>query len=206
MIALNNIMPGYKINEYLLVLNPHEELRHKIHKVQEKFALDYQNATALNIMPNIPLVKFVQYEMMESKFMQKINTLAMGFKPIKVELKDYGSFPSHTIFIHVSNGTAITNMVKEIRKDSGRLFKLNEENKPYFFNEPYIPIGRKLLQWQYEKAWNDYSHRHFTGKFIADSMLLLKRPIGEKKYRILPRIEFKNLYIPQISQGNLFAS
>jgi 2'-5' RNA ligase len=199
-------MPGYRINEYLLILNPHEELRNRIHKVQEKFAADYQTTAALNIMPNIPLVKFVQYEMMESKFMQKINNLAMTFKPIKVELKDYGSFPSHTIFIHVSNSSAITNMVKEIRKDSGRLFKLNEDNKPYFFNEPFIPIGRKLLPWQYEKAWNDYSHRHFTGKFIADSMLLLRRSIGDKKYMILSGIEFQNLYIPQTLQGNLFTT
>ncbi|MES2429293.1 MAG: 2'-5' RNA ligase family protein [Bacteroidota bacterium] len=206
MSTFDNTIPGYKINEYILVLNPHEELRYKIHKVQDQFAKDYESTTALNIKPNIPLVKFFQYEMMESKFLQKINSLALTFKPIKVELKDYSSFPSHTIFIHVSNSSMITKMVKEIRKDSGRLFKLNEDNKPHFFNEPFIPIGIKLLPWQYEKAWNEYSHRHFTGRFIADSMLLLKRPVGDKRYQILSRIEFQNLLIPQTQQGDLFAS
>ena len=31
-------LPGYKVNEYLLVLNPHEELRNKIKEVKERIS------------------------------------------------------------------------------------------------------------------------------------------------------------------------
>jgi len=81
--------------------------------------------------------------------------------------------------------------------------KLNDDNKPHFILEPHLTIARKLLPWQYEKGWLEYSHRHFTGRFIADAMLLLKRPVGELKYEIARRFEFQNLPVG-IKQGDLF--
>jgi len=197
-------LPGYRINEYLLVLNPHEELRNKIRKVQQHFSEEYKTTSALSIKPNIPLVRFTQYEMLEERILSKLKTLAMTSQPFKMELKDYGSFPSHTIFIHVSNGIPVTNLVKNIRSEAGRLMKFDEENKPLFFLEPFIPVGRKLAPWQYEKGWNEYSHKHFTGAFVADSMLLLKRHLGDKGYQIAERLEFQNLLVTTIQQGELF--
>ena len=52
-------------------------------------------------------------------------------------------------------------------------------------------------------GWLEYSHRQFTGRFIADAMLLLKRSVGEKKYEIAGRFEFENLPV-NTSQGELF--
>ena len=70
--------------------------------------------------------------------------------------------------------------------------------------EPHLAIARRLLPWQYEKGWLEYSHKHFTGRFIADALLLLKRPIGELKYAIAQRFEFQNLQVSTV-QGELFA-
>ena len=80
---------------------------------------------------------------------------------------------------------------------------LNKDNKPHFIDDPHITIARKLLPWQYEKGWLDYSHRHFTGRFIADAMLLLKRRVGNKAYQIVQRFEFMNLPVTT-KQGDLF--
>jgi len=48
----------------------------------------------------------------------------------------------------------------------------------------------------------EYSKRIY-GRFIADSMLLLKRPVGEGKYQIAKRLNFKNLPVVT-KQGELF--
>ena len=40
--------------------------------------------------------------MMEERIINRFKTVAMGFYPFKVELKDFGSFPSHTIYINVT--------------------------------------------------------------------------------------------------------
>ena len=95
-------------------------------------------------------------------------------------------------------------MVKEIRSEAQRLMKLNDDNKPHFIMEPHLTIARRLQPWQYEKGWLEYSHRHFTGRFIADAMLLLKRQVGEGRYQIAGRFEFQNLPV-NTKQGELFS-
>jgi 2'-5' RNA ligase len=205
-------IPGYRVYEYLLVLNPHEELRNKIMKVKQNFCDVYKVSAVQKPFgsgkPHITLANFLQYELMEERLMSRLNMIALGFHPIKVELRDYGSFPSHTIYINVVSKLPVQLLVKTIRTDAQRLMKLNDDNKPHFILEPHITIARKLLPWQYEKGWLEYSHKQFTGRFIADSMLLLKRPVGEPdhyrmKYQIVKRFEFQNLAVTT-RQGELF--
>ncbi|MBS1509777.1 MAG: 2'-5' RNA ligase family protein [Bacteroidetes bacterium] len=200
---LTQAIPGYRVYEYLLVLNPHEELRQKIMHVKNEFYEKYQAETARWGKPHITLVNFVQYGLMEDRIINHLKTIAMGFHPVKVELKDYGSFPSHTIYINITSKLPIQSLVKQVRTETQRLMKLNEDNKPHFILEPHLTIARKLQPWQYEKGWLEYSHRHFTGRFIADAMLLLKRPAGELKYEIIQRFEFQNLPVA-VKQGDLF--
>ena len=200
--AINSI-PGYRVYEYLLVLSPHEELWDRIMKVKEEFAQQYKSEHARWGKPHITLVNFVQYAMMEERILNRLRTVAMGFPPFKTELKDFGSFPTHTIYINVTSKLPVQNLVKAIRADGQRLMKLNEDNKPHFIMEPHLTIARKLKPWQYEKGWLEYSNKHFTGRFIADGMTLLRRPVGEMKYQLIEKFEFQNL--PVITkQGELF--
>ena len=205
--VLENIPPAYiktlRMNEYLLVLNPNEELRSRIMKVKQDFADKFEATTAKFLRPHVTLVNFISWDMMEEKMAQRIKHIAMGTTPFKVELKDYGSFPSHTIYLDITTKVPIVNLVKEL-KSVQRLMKADPAHEPHFINDPYIAIARKLLPWQYEKGWLEYSHKHFTGKFIADSMLLLKRPVGSKSYQIAERFEFQNLPVAT-RQASLFA-
>ena len=196
-------IPGYRIYEYLLVLSPHEELWNRIMKVKEDFAQEYKSDHARWGKPHITLVNFLQYVMMEERVVNRLHTVAMGFPPFKVELKEFGSFPSHTIYINVNSKLPVQNLVKEIRTDGQRLMKLNDDNKPHFIMEPHLTIARKLKPWQYEKGWLEYSNKHFSGRFIADGMTLLRRPEGEMKYQLVQKFEFQNLPVAT-KQGELF--
>jgi 2'-5' RNA ligase len=200
-------------NEYLLILNPHEELRNKVQQVKKEFYETYHDAsrygasrgapTALGGKPHVTMVRFTQLALMEERIVQRLRTIAMGYCPFKVELKDFGSFPSHSIFINVTSRLPIRGLVNEI-KDIQRLMKLDKDHKPHFIDEPYLPIARKLLPWQYEKGWLEYSNKSFTGRFVADAMLLLKRREGEMAWQIAERFAFQNLPVA-IRQGQLFA-
>lgn len=205
-------LPGYRYNEYLLVLSPHEDLMEKIRQIKADFNGKYKiegRATT----PHITLANFIQFEMREERLVNHLKTIAMGYHAFKVELRDYGSFPSHTIFINIESKQQVQNLGKELRS-ARQIMTLNKDNKPHFINEPHLTIARKLLPWQYEQGWLEYSNRNFTGRFIADSMLLLKRRIGEKniekdagrpfvKYQIVRRFDFMNLPVAT-TQGKLF--
>ena len=194
-------LPGYRVYEYLLVLTPHEELRNKVTQVRKAFQDAYQSSAGGH--PQVLMVNFLQYEMMEERLINRLKVVGMSYPPFKVELKDFGSFPSHTIYINVTSKVPVQGLVKEIRSEAQRLMKLNDENKPHFILEPHLTIARKLKPWQYEKGWLEYSNKNFTGRFIADSMALLKRPVGEKKYTTVMRFALQNLPV-STKQGELF--
>lgn len=197
-------IPGYRVNEYLLVLTPHEELKNRIKKISQDFNEKYKTEILFYTNPQIVLASFTQHAMMEERLVNRLKLVAMAQTPFKVDLKDFGSFPSHTIYINVLSKPAIHSIVRQIRSDSQKLMKLNEENKPYFITEPHLTIARKLKPWQYEKGWLEYSHKNFSGRFIADSMSLLRRSEGEPRYQLMQRFAFENMPV-SIKQGELFA-
>jgi 2'-5' RNA ligase len=205
---IKDFLPGYNVNEYLLVLSPHKELWDKIMKVKEEFGETYKSDNAKRGKPHVPLANFIQYAMMEERIINRLQNIAMAYYPFKVELKDFGSFPAHTIYINVTSKLPVQGLVKMVRTETQRLMKLNDDNKPHFILEPHLTIARRLEPWQYEKGWLEYSNKSFTGRFIANSMMLLKRPLGESdsyrmKYQQVRRFEFQNLPV-LTKQGVLF--
>ena len=194
----NNQLPA----EYLLVLQPHEALWNEIKFIKEKFATDFDCAMARIGLPHITLVRFKQYQAAEVRIRQALRNSIKTLQPFKIEMKDFGSFPSHTIYINIVSKVQIVNTVKVVRQGQ-RFMKMDKDNKPHFITEPHLTIARKLLPWQYEKGWLEYSHKDFHGRFIADHALLLKRRQGEK-YRPVEKFVFQNEKEEEIVQGDLF--
>src|SRR5688572_22129297 len=96
-------IPGYRAYDYLVVLSPHPELWNRVMKVKEEFADQFKCEQAKWGKPYVALVSFTQHAMMEERILNNLRLVAMGFPPFKVELKNYGSFPSHTIYINVTS-------------------------------------------------------------------------------------------------------
>jgi 2'-5' RNA ligase len=194
-------LPGYRMCEYLLVLHPHEELRNKIYNIKKEFAEKYEAPSAEWSKPHISLVKFKRLQMMEERIVNRLKMIAMAMPAFKVELKDFGSFPSHTIYINVETKIAIQLLVKHLK--TAQSLMRTKEVKPHFIDNSHITIARQLLPWQYEKGWLEYSNKHFSGRFIAKDMLLLKRPEGMKGYQAVQKFEFMNMPVVT-TQGALF--
>lgn len=196
-----NKLPGYWVDEYMIVIDPGETLSEKLTAVRGEFNEKYQ-VTAPPWKPNLLLASFKQYAMMEAKIINRLNVIAMGHHELKVELKDYGSFPSHSIYVNVTSKVPVQELVKKIRSEAQSLMK-HGEDKPYFALEPHFMIAKKLKPWQYEAGWLEYQHRQFTGRFIATEMLLLKRHEGEKTWQVAKHFTFQNLPV-ETKQAQLF--
>jgi 2'-5' RNA ligase len=191
-----------KSHEYLLALRPHEELANRIRALRDEFSEKFEAPQAKWGKPQLALLMFTQHEMLEERIINRLRTIAMAAQPFKIELKDFGSYPSHTIFINVATKIPVQQLVKEI-KSIQKLLKIDKDHKPHFIEEPQMTIVRQLLPWQYEKGWLEYSQKHFTGRFIADGMLLLRRRLGEKNWFVVRHFEFQNMPVVT-KQGDLF--
>ncbi len=202
-LSLSKKLSGYSTAEYLLVITPHEDLYNKILTLKSDFANRYNCPMAYSTKPQLTLLKFLQLEAAEERIVSRFEAVATTQPTIKIELKDFGSLPSHTIHINVTSKVPLLQLAKAL-KETQSLLRFDANFKPHFFSEPAITIARKLVPWQYEKAWLELSHSSFTGRFIASKMTLLKRKVGNKSYVPVKDFEFQNL--PQNSmQGNLFA-
>jgi 2'-5' RNA ligase len=188
--------------DYMVVLQPHEDLFNRIMKVKQEFAEAYENTMATALKPHIALARFIQYEMKEPQLHNRLHLLAMGLPAFKIDLEDFGSYPSHTIYINVKTQEPVKAIAKKL-KEAQSLMTINKENKPHFLNEPHIAIARKLLPWQYEKGWLEFSNRHFRASFIAEQLLFLKRAYGDKRWQVVNRFKLMNLPV-ETRQGDLF--
>ena len=195
---------GYLVSEYIVVLQPHEELTQIIMQEKKLFAEKFECPEALYLKPRIALVRFKQHELMEPHIIRQLKNITAALSSFKVELKGFGSFPAHTVYINVTSKVQIMDIVKELRA-SQKLMKLDDDNKPHFLTEPHISIARKLQPWQYEKSWMEYEHKHFHGRFIADHVLLLKRREGNKPWQTINKFQFQNIRT-EITQGALFTT
>lgn len=195
-------IPGYCVYEYLLVLIPHEELSHQIILLKNDFSKKYRTAQTFQSNPHILLVRFSALHMTEKRIVNRLGTIATGIKQFKVELNGFGAFPSHTIYTKVTTKVPVQELIKKL-KSASQLMTLNKEHKPHFIEEPHLAICSKLKPWQFNQGWLVYANHHFTGRFIADHMMLLRRPAGEKAYQPLMSFEFQNLAV-DTKQGNLF--
>ena len=54
--------------------------------------------------------------MMEERLINSLKTIAMSYYPFKIDLKDFGSYPSHTIFINIATKLQVQNLSKRIKK------------------------------------------------------------------------------------------
>ena len=81
--------------------------------------------------------------------------------------------------------------------------KLDTENKPHFMTDSHINVAIKLKPSQFVKGWLEYSNRHFTGRFIADHMLVLRRKEGELRFKVIQSFKFENMPV-DVKQGELF--
>jgi 2'-5' RNA ligase len=140
--------------------------------------------------------------MIEKKVIHRLELVAHEQNSFTVELHDFGSFPTHSFFLNVTTKTQIVELVKALRPMQ-QLLKIDKDRKPHFITEPYITIARKLLPWQYEKGWLELSNTHFSGRFIADHLLLLRKRQGEKSYRMIKKMPLLNVK-ETIIQGQLF--
>jgi len=194
-------MPGYLMREYLLVIDIPEALRHKIEKAREELMTNYAVRQPKTGRPHVGLVRFTAFQQQEQKIVDRILLITLSQQPFLVEFSDYGGYPMHSIYIQVRTKEKIKALVKSY-KAVRPLLKTNGE-APHFLDDPVIPLAARMDKDVYVQAMKEYSGKHFSGRFVASSVLLLSRGNKQERYQVVRRFGMDNLPIG-IHQGALF--
>lgn len=176
------------VNDYLLIIQPSDDVKAKVNALKRAFAEAYECPQALHSKPHITLLRFMQYGMNERNIIHKMQVYINRHSSFLVSLSNFGSFPTHTIYINVETKNKIVDVVKSLKPVQSFL-KYDKEHKPHFITTPHLTLARKLQPWQYEKGWLEYSNTHFTASFMVNNILLLKRNIEQKHYTLAATFE-----------------
>lgn len=185
-------IPGYNYYEYKIILRPNEYLASRIVEIKKAFCDKFKMGFSEASIIYIPLVSFIQLETKEKQVLHNLQIIADHYRPFNVNLRDFGSLPTHSIFISIETRQQVLNLVKEL-KSAQQCMQADRENKAHFINNPFITIASKLLPWQFEKGWLEYKYHCFTGSFMADEMVIMKRKIGTFKFLVAKQFAFNDI-------------
>lgn len=196
------LMPGHKICEYRLIIPLNEDLQETIMKLRKELHEKYKVALPFQLKPSLTILHCHAYEGMEAKLMERMQNVASRNAAFKVELQNFAAYPSHTIYIHVATRSPFNDLVKEL-KGVKSLTKIPDHD-PYFIKEPHLLVAQKLKPFQFTRMWIDCEHTEFSGKFMANHLLLMKRSEANTRYEVIRQFDFASLAL-SIKQGTLFA-
>lgn len=189
------------VTEYLLIIQPNSDVQEKVNALKNHFAEKYKCPQALHSKPHITLLKFMQYSMNEKSIVEKLKRCINKHTNFLVSLHNFDSFPTHSIFITVETKNTIIDVVNSL-KPTQAFLKFDKEHKPHFITTPHLSIAKKLMPWQYEKGWLEFSHSHFKASFMVNNILLLKRNTEQKYYTVAATFELlgkKEIVAEQVS-------
>ncbi len=161
----------------------------------------YRIPIPFELKPSLTLLHCHAYEGMEAKLVERMQQVATRNSSFKVELQNFAAYPSHTIYIHVPTRSPFNDLCKELKVVKS-LTKVPDHD-PHFINEPHLMIAQKLKPFQFTRMWMDCEHTQFTGRFLANSMVLLKRSVVNNQYEEVRQFEFASL-AHAVKQGTLF--
>ena len=183
-----NVSTKQELNEYRVVLVPPPVFQEKVRRIKSDFSAKYRTAFSAHAAC-MSLVYFKQFNGNEDMVIRKLAANAAKQRPLRIEMNDFGSYPTHSIFIDTGSKKQVQKIVDIIRPLQ-HLMKTSKENKPHFITGPHINIAKKLLPWQYEQAWSEYEYLHFSGSFIAAEVSLLKKAPSENFYHTVGTFAF----------------
>ena len=197
------LLTGYDVYEYFLILSLPHLLQEEVIRLREDYHKKFETHHKIKGRPSLALALFLQYETKEEKVVNMLQHVASYFAPLEIKLQNFGSFPTHSIYIAVDDSSAIYSLVKNIRSDAKGLLQVNKETKPMIMLQPHIGIVRKLKPDVFEKSWPGYKASTFNSSFVADEMVMLRRLKHDHKWQLVNRFGFENRTLPSV-QGKLF--
>ena len=194
-------MPGHALQEYRIVIAPHEALRERIMKKRTEFR-DRHGASGYLPPACLTLARFHQHLMNEERTIAHIERIAMGMAPFRLSIRGFNSLPDHALFFHTERNTGLRKLTAEI-KGMGRLLHPDPDHKAHIIPEPHIALATRLRPEQFSAAWAEWAARPFSADILAEALLVLKRVPGDTRSQVVARLEFRNLPVTT-KQGELF--
>jgi 2'-5' RNA ligase len=195
------VMPGHRISEYRLIIPLPESLQLAVMQIRRELYERYRIPISVESQPSLTILHCHTYEGMEAKLIDRVQQIATRTQAFQVELQNFASCYPDTIYIQVVTRNPFHELARELRVVKS-LTKIPDHD-PHFISEPHLLMAEKLKPFQFTRMWMDCEHTQFTGRFMANSLVLLKRSAADVHFEEVSRFAFAS--VTQFAkQGSLF--
>ena len=174
------------VNEYRLIIDPPAAVKQKILALQE--IIEAQNGGTVSKLqsPFIFLATFQQAEEEELQMTDALYSIALGFMPFKVHLKNFKPLDGNEVYIAIEDQRPLELLHTKLKTAK------NCMQQERFNQLPRISLSRNLPPILFEQSWRLVEEKTFSATFIASAMLLLKKMPGFRSWQVLKHLEFQN--------------
>jgi len=160
--------------EYLLVINPPNDVYNLVKEEKEHFYEAYKQRIAVKTLPHITAANFLAREQMEDTIIRYIHRVVGAKTEFPLLLNNFSGFAPHTVFIRVHQHRPFKQLAAELAMIDDYV-RGNGLPAASLVSYPHLIIANKLPENVYRQAMMDYSQKLFHASFMVNEMVLLRR-------------------------------
>ncbi|MDN3588164.1 2'-5' RNA ligase family protein [Pedobacter aquatilis] len=189
-------------NLFLVCIVPPISIVEDIDVIRNEISEKYQLFQSLKRPAHITLYNPVKISSLEKEkqFFSTLENAAFS-TPFSQVIKNFNSFPQHTIYIDVEQNESLVKLQSQIKRELKPLNLLDEKNNFKF--TPHLTIAFKDVKpHQYAAIMDEYQNKNFKRTFDVNHFSVYKHI--DKRWQPFKEIPFKN---PNTKPGllNLFS-
>lgn len=187
-----NLSPAENgLHEYQLIVSPAKEVVERVMQEKNHFSKTYDWPAASTVLPYITVSNFIAWNRMEDTLIRWMQRIVAEQNSFSVSLNNYSGFPSHTVFLSVSEKNSFKELVTRLKVVAEYIKQDNPKFPVRLISNPHITIARGLSAAVYQQAIKEYSAKNFISSFIVTRLELLRRSNGYEKYNSVAQFYFK---------------
>jgi 2'-5' RNA ligase len=168
-----SLQTNYELGEYLLVVQPDQEVNAQILEEKKIFENKYEQRQDTKFYPHITIANFLAKEAMEDTLLRWIQNICNLQKSFTITINNYSGFPS-CIYLRVQDAKPFKQLANALKILDG--FMQSNDCPPLkLVNRPHITFAAGLSQYSFENAVKEYSQKTFHASFRVDKLVLLQR-------------------------------
>ncbi len=161
---------------YFIAIIPPSPIFEQASEWKDYFKDQYHSKAALNSPPHITLHMPFEWKVKkEEELVSKLSVFSKSKETFELELQNFGCFAPRVIFINVLESEVLRKLQHELHrycKTELNIFNAQYKDLPF---HPHLTLAfRDLKKPMFEKAWEEFKQKEFSGSFIADRFALLK--------------------------------
>lgn len=169
-------MPKKESALYFMAIVPPSPIFEQASELKNYFKEYYHSKASLNSPPHITLhMPFEWKEKREAELTSKLALFSKNKNSFNLQLHNFSSFAPRVVFINVIENEALRNFQHELHRFCKiELNIFNAQYKDMAFH-PHLTLAfRDLKKPMFEKAWEEFKNKEFSGSFAPTQFTLLK--------------------------------